>query len=156
MSSRWNPIANTSVYGSLMNALDSIGIKPTLIGRQTSRVLAPMLKGIYQQFTQAEPPKTMDQFLIGYKTAMKVLNILDIERFEVSYSKGVLSVKIPDCMWLDLLNFGKAQGYKACALCSHSIMTTGLISALDLGDVSDIKVENTDSVCNLKFVIQEK
>ena len=154
MSSRWNPIANTSVYGSLMNALDKIGIKPTLIGRQTARVLAPTLKGIWQQFTQAEPPKTMDQFVIGYKTAMKILNILDFESFEVDYSKGVLSVKIPDCMWLDLLNFGKSQGYKACAICSHSIMTTALISAMDLGDVSDIKVENKDKVCYLKFVIQ--
>jgi hypothetical protein len=41
-------MANVLLCGSLMNVLDNIGIKPTLIGRQTARVLAPMIKDIAQ------------------------------------------------------------------------------------------------------------
>ncbi|WXG42205.1 MAG: hypothetical protein WED07_15810 [Candidatus Freyarchaeum deiterrae] len=152
---RWNPIANVLLYGSVLSALDKIGIKPTLIGRQTARVLTPMVNGISKQFAGDEHAKTMDKFIIGYKAAMKNLNIVDIENFEIDYSKGVLSMKVPDCMWLDLANFGKSQGYGACALCGVSIFTTALIS-IDLGDVLDIKVENKDKVCYLKLVIQEK
>ncbi|WXG42208.1 MAG: hypothetical protein WED07_15825 [Candidatus Freyarchaeum deiterrae] len=154
--SRWDPVGNFLVYGSLLNALDKIGIKPTLIGRQTARVLAPTLKDIYQKFSGNESAKTMDQFIIDYKAAMKNLNLLDRESFEVDYSKDVLSVKVPDCMWLDILNFGKSQGYKTCALCSHSIFAAAMISTMDIGEVLDIKVENKEKICYLKFAIQEK
>jgi hypothetical protein len=153
--SRWNPIANVLLYGSVLSALDKIGIKPTLIGRQTSRILAPIVNDISKKFAGEEHAKTMEQFIIGYKTAVKNLNILDIEGFEINYSKNVLSMKVPDCMWLDLANYGKSQGYGACALCGVSIFTTALIN-IDLGDVSDVKIENKERVCNLKFVIQEK
>ncbi|WXG42206.1 MAG: hypothetical protein WED07_15815 [Candidatus Freyarchaeum deiterrae] len=155
--SRWDPIANVLLCGSLLSALDKIGIKPTLIGRQTARVLAPMIKDIAQKYAEAEQPaKTMDQFIIDFKTALKHLNVFDRESFEMNYSKGVLSMKVTDCMWLDMLNFGKSQGYKTCAFCGAGIFTTALISTLDLGEVSDIKVENKEKVCNLKLAISEQ
>ncbi len=74
---RWDPVANFLVFGSLLNALDKIGLKPTLIGRQTARVLAPTLKDVYQKFSGTESAKTMEQFIIDYKTAMNNLNLLE-------------------------------------------------------------------------------
>ncbi len=59
-------------------------------------------------------------------------------------------------MWLDILNFGKSQGYKTCALCGHSIFAAAMISTMDVGEVLDIQVENKENVCNIKFTIQEK
>ena len=153
---RWDPMANVLVYGSLLYVLDKVGVKPALIGRQTARVLAPMFKNISQKYAKADSVKTMDQFLKDAKTAMKKLNIWDQENFEADYSKGVLSVKIPDCMWLDLANYGKSQGYSACALCGVSVFLTALISTENLGDVLDVQVDNNERVCSLKLVIQEK
>jgi hypothetical protein len=155
---RWDPMAEVLLVGSLLSALDKIGIKPTLIGRQTARVLAPMINDIAQKYAEAEQvAKTWDQFIVDYKTAIKNnLNVYDRESFEMNYSKGVLSMNITDCMWLDMLNFGKSMGYKTCAFCGASVFTTALIATLGLGDVTDIRVENKEKVCSLKLVIQEK
>lgn len=155
--SRWDPMANVLLCGSLLIALDKMGIKPALLGRQTARVLTPMMSDIAKNFAKrGEVAKTMDQFIIDFKTATKHLNFLDRESFEMNYSEGVLSMKVPDCMWLDMLNFGKSQGYKTCALCGVGIIITALIAALNLGEVLDIRIDNNEKVCNLKFVISEK
>ncbi|WXG42207.1 MAG: hypothetical protein WED07_15820 [Candidatus Freyarchaeum deiterrae] len=154
--SRWDPMANVLVYGSLLHVLDEVGVKPALIGRQIARVLAPMFKNFSQKYAKAGSVKTMEQFLKDSKTAMKKFNIWDQENFETDYSNGVLSVKVPDCMWLDLANHGKSQGYSACALCGVSVFLTAFISTENLGDVLDIQVDNNERVCFLKLVIQEK
>lgn len=154
---RWDSMANVLLCGSLLIALDKIGIKPALLGRQTARVLAPMMSDIAKNYAKREEvAKTMDQFILDFKTATKHINFLDRESFEMNYSGGILSMKVPDCMWLDMLNFGKSQGYKTCALCGVGIITTALISALNLGEVLDIQIDNNEKVCNLKFTISEK
>lgn len=68
-------MANVSVCGSLLIALDRMRIKPALIGRQTARILIPIMNKIAKNYAElGEVPKTVDQFIIDFKTATKHIN----------------------------------------------------------------------------------
>ncbi|MEM3587537.1 MAG: hypothetical protein QXO71_09475 [Candidatus Jordarchaeaceae archaeon] len=138
------------MYGTLLRALESVGLNPMLITRNASQVLSKMFDGPAKQVLGIQHPSTLEE-LITKLGALKTSG-----KYEVSHAEGVINLKLVDCMYLPLNNYGKSIGYKSCPMCAQSLLISGSIKALNLGEVKDIQVENNGNICQLKITLSEK
>ncbi|WXG41738.1 MAG: hypothetical protein WED07_13410 [Candidatus Freyarchaeum deiterrae] len=150
-----NPYHNAMIFGTMLCALDKMGIKPTLIARQTSAVLAPIIGGLSKQLLGKTLPSNMEEFLPQLQESLKTSGILN-PKSEISYSNGVLSSKIIDCMYLTMAGFGKSLGYKACPMCAAALILSSALKAINIAEVVDAQVENKEDTCIFKLKLMEK
>ncbi|WXG39390.1 MAG: hypothetical protein WED07_00915 [Candidatus Freyarchaeum deiterrae] len=143
------------VFGTILGSADKMGIKPMLLGRQSSKVLGPMIGSLAQQFIGKEPPKNMPELVRDLETLGKSTGVLGKE-FELSYSENKFSMKIKECPWLEMAKYGKSIGYNACPLCASSIIMMGAIEGMGLSQVIGINVENKDTICQLKLGTEQE
>ncbi len=145
-----NPLYNAICFGTILSALDKIGISPPIIVRQTSELLTPMLKDILKLVgVEEELPKSMDEalrFIKGFLMRDKVMEKLDWD-----VSEDTINLRATGCMFLDLANFGKTLGYKACPICIGVLMMCVFTSILKLGSMSKAEFENNGNECSIKI-----
>ncbi|MBS7249683.1 MAG: hypothetical protein KIH08_03690 [Candidatus Freyarchaeota archaeon] len=142
------------VFGTILSAADKMGINPTLLGRQSSKILGPMLENLAQQFLGMAPPKTIEEFMKDLEIVGK--NFVFGKEFQLSYSGNNLSMKLVQCPWLEMCKYGKSIGYKACPLCATSVMLMGAIEATNIVQVMGVNVDNNETVCQLTVKMEPK
>ncbi|MEM3587163.1 MAG: hypothetical protein QXO71_07590 [Candidatus Jordarchaeaceae archaeon] len=148
-----NPLYGAIFFGTLLSALDKIGLKTQLISRQASGVLSQLLEGPAEHVLDGKHPQTVEELLTNFQK----LNISrTLGKFEYSFSNGVITMKFVDCMYLPLNGFGKGIGYKACPMCAQALLLSAALKALNLGEVKDVQVENNENTCLLKIVLAEE
>ncbi len=150
---KFNPEYNAIILGMLLSAADKMGINPVLLGRQTSRLLAPLLDGIFKQYIGRGPSSNPEQLLEDIKTIVKAGEISDPEGLELEYSENRFNMKVIECMYLDMANYGKTLGYNACPMCIAGVFFMGLVNSLGIGEVLDFTVENKENSCTLKIIV---
>jgi hypothetical protein len=143
------------VFGTILSSADKMGINPMLLGRQSSKVLGPMIGNLAQQTINKNPPKTMEELVKDLETFVKGSDIFG-KGFELNYSGNTFSMKINECLWLEMCKYGKTIGYKACPLCSTMIIMMGLIEAMGISQVVGINVDNNEATCELKMAMEQK
>ncbi|MEM3564264.1 MAG: hypothetical protein QXR19_13595 [Candidatus Jordarchaeaceae archaeon] len=143
------------VFGTILSAADKMGINPMLLGRQSSKILGPMVENLAQQFLGMAPPKTMEELVKDLEIVGKNFGVFGKE-FECSYSGNNLSMKIVQCPWLEMCKYGKSIGYRACPLCATSVMLMGTIEATNIVQVMGINVDNNEAVCRLTVKMEPK
>lgn len=143
------------VFGTILSAADKMGINPLLLGRQSSKILGPMVENLAQQFLGMAPPKTMEEIVKDLEIVGKNFGVFGKE-FEWSYSGNNLNIKIVQCPWMEMLKYGKSIGYKACPLCATSVILMGTIEATNIVQVLGINVDNNETVCQLTVKMEPK
>jgi hypothetical protein len=153
---KFNPVYNAIILGILFSAAEKIGITPVLLGRQTSRLLAPLLDDLFKQFIGKTLSLNNGDLLRDIKKIVQAGEISDPEKLELSVSGNCVTLKLADCMYLDMANYGKTLGHDCCPMCIAGVFMTGVFSSLNVGDVLDFKVENKENNCIVKLTILEK
>nr|MDO8082884.1 hypothetical protein [Candidatus Freyarchaeota archaeon] len=153
---KFNPVYNAIILGILLSAAEKIGINPVLIGRQTSRLLAPLLDSLFKRFIGKTLSLNNGNLLEDIKKIVKTGEISDPEKLELTFSGNCVTLKLADCMYLDMANYGKTLGHDCCPMCIAGVFMTGVLSSLDTGEVLNFKVENKENNCIVKFAILEK
>jgi hypothetical protein len=151
-----NPLYAAITIGSLMGALDKIGVKPTLIARQSAAILAPMLSSMAAQENENKSASNKEEFIKIFRDGIRTGNIADAEAFEANWSGNILKAKITDCMWLPLSGFGKGIGFSTCPMCLMCFTAASGFKGLRLGEISDFKAETRGDICNLEIRIVEE
>jgi hypothetical protein len=148
-----NPGYGAAFFGTILNALDRMGITPMLISRSASGVLSQLFEGPVKQVLGGKRPSTVEELMTQIE---KLETSRASEKSERSFSNGVITMKFVDCVYLPLNGFGKGIGYKACPMCAQALMLSGSLKALNLGEVKDIQLENSENTCVLKLKLVEK
>jgi hypothetical protein len=149
-----NSLYNAIAFGTLLTSLDKMGIKPALVARQTNRVLSPIVADLAKKIYNEEPSKDINGFIKHVKEAMVKGGFADPEKSEISATDSTINMKFVNCMYQDLANFGKSQGYAACPLCVVNLILSGRLGELGV-DVSNVKLENKDNVCSVKVELMK-
>ncbi|WXG41756.1 MAG: hypothetical protein WED07_13500 [Candidatus Freyarchaeum deiterrae] len=148
-----NSLYNAIAFGTVLTALDKMGVNPSLVARQASRVLAPMMKELGKQISTQTDAKNLKEFISSWDKIMETAQFADPKGTEASVSNNTLYMKLTNCMFNDMANFGKSQGYPACPICIVNLMVISFIGAQGIGEVADSKVENKENVCKLKVSV---
>jgi hypothetical protein len=148
-----NPLIGASFFGTLLSALDKMGLNPQLISRNASGVLSKLFDGPAKQVLGEKRPSTVEELMTQIE---KLKTSRATEKSEHSFSDGVITMKFVDCMYLMLNGYGKGIGYKACPMCAQALLLSASLKALNLGEVKDIQVENNENICVLKLELTEK
>lgn len=146
---------NAIVYCNVFLAADKMGVTPILLGRQASKVLAPVLDPLFKQIAGNTSPKNIEEFI---KTIVKVGKDTGLYQIEVEEdsNENMHKEKITNCIWREMAKYAKTLGCKACPLCGIAVTIMGAIYALGLGEVNRFEAENNDNVCILKLKIDKK
>lgn len=147
-----NPTHGAAFFGTILNALNRMGITPMLISRQASGLLSKLFEGPAKLILGEKRPSTVEELI----TQIKLKTSGASEKFEHSFSNGVITMKFIDCMYLPLNGFGKSIGYKSCPMCVQALLLSAALKTLNLGEVKDIQVENNENTCLLKLLLTEK
>ena len=148
-----NPFYGAIFFGTILSALDKMGLNPPLISRQASGVLSQLFEGPAKQILGEKRPSTVEELITQM---VKLKTSRPLENSEHSYSNGVITMKFVDCTYLPLNGYGKGIGYKACPMCAQALLLSGSLKALNLGEAKDIQVENNENTCVLKLKLAEK
>nr|MDO8081103.1 hypothetical protein [Candidatus Freyarchaeota archaeon] len=148
-----DPLYNTLAFGAILVALDKLGVNPMLTARYTSRVLGSMLIELVRQAKSTSLANNLEEFVQNWAGTVRTFRFLDPEKSEISLSGKTIFMKIVDCMYKGLADFGRSQGYPACPLCPINLIMAGYLKARGIGEVLDIKVENSENVCKVKMVV---
>lgn len=132
-----------------------MGINPILLGRQSAKILAPLITSLAQQLLGMPAPKNMEELLKELEIFGKKFRVLGKE-FELNYSGNIFKTKIVECSWKEMCKYGKSIGYKACPLCIAMIMLMSVIEAMGLSQVFGFNLDNNDSVCEIKLTLEQK
>ena len=147
-----NPLYFAITFGAILSALDKIGMHPNLIARQSARLLSPII-GEISKTIGGKNPSNMEEAKEFFEGAMK--NGDACSAIETTASRNRLSSKITDCIFSPLADFVKTLGYDSCPVCAVSIILSGGLKAWGLGEISHIKVETNENVCNLEINMLE-
>nr|MDO8081102.1 hypothetical protein [Candidatus Freyarchaeota archaeon] len=148
-----NPLYNAIAFGTLLTSLDKLGLKPMLVARQATRILAPIIANLAKQIYGQEPSKNLAEFVENWKVMIKKTSLVDPDKSEISLADKVISMKLTDCMYQAMADFGKSQGYPACPLCIINLILLSLIKAQGIGEVIDFSSKKSETVCLVKMVI---
>jgi hypothetical protein len=150
-----NDMFNGIVFGTILSSADKIGINPVLLGRQASKVLAPLIENFAQQFLGVSAPKDMNELVKDLEIFGKKFGVLGKE-FELSYTGDSFKIKSVECPWKEMAKYGKTIGYKACPICVITIMVMATIEAITHSQVFGLKIENNESTCEVKILLEQK
>ena len=145
-----NPFYGAVIFSVVLSSLDQVGLSPMFVARLSAGVLAQMLDGPAKHILGAKPPTTVEELMIQME------KLKTSRTSEKSYSNGVITMKLVDCMYLNTNSYGKSIGYKACPMCAQALLLSASLKALNLGEVKDIQFENNENTCVLKLELVEK
>ncbi|MGQ9722358.1 MAG: hypothetical protein ACUVXA_13665 [Candidatus Jordarchaeum sp.] len=143
------------VFGTILRSADNMGVKPTLLGRQSAAVLGPIINDLAQKFIGKEAPKTREELLTDIETMGKVSGVLGKE-FEITHTQNTINIKVVECPWVEMGKYGKTIGYKACPLCGIIVLLMGALEAQNISRVVNISAVNNDTVCELGLEEEQK
>ncbi|MEM3586395.1 MAG: hypothetical protein QXO71_03640 [Candidatus Jordarchaeaceae archaeon] len=146
---------NGLALGIILSAADKIGINPILLGRQSAKLLAPMLSGLVKQFLGVPTLKNMEEFLKELEVFSKNFGVLGKEP-ELNYTGNILKIKVVECYWKEMSKYGKSMGYKACPLCIAAMMMMSVIEGLGLNQVLGLKSESNGAACEVELALEQK
>lgn len=146
---------NGLVFGTILSSADKMGINPMLIGRQSAKILAPMIDGLAQQFLGLPAPKNMEELLKELEILGKNFGVLGKE-FELNYTENKIELKVVECPWKEMSKYGKSIGYKACPLCVIEIMLMGAIEGAGLSQIFGFNLENSEATCKIEAALEQK
>ncbi len=150
-----NIFNNAVIFGSLLSALENMGIPTTLTSRRTADVLKGVLKIVDRVLLGREPASTLDELPKDFTDAVK--NSKFVENVEVTLKDNTMTGTLTGCMYL---GFGKIAkdllGYKGCPICALAVVGAGTVEALGFGQVTDMSVTTEGKTCHLKMKIESK
>jgi hypothetical protein len=150
-----NPVFIAVGICSLLSSLDKMGVTPTLVARQTSKVIGPVLADFGKMTigtTKMEAP-TLNEFVAGLKMALKMGGLADPDALEMSKTAEGFTVKWVDCGLKDMANAAKLFGYHDCPLCLPGVIVAGLLGSYQVADVREMKVEKDGNTCMMHIQI---
>jgi hypothetical protein len=150
-----NPVFTAVGICSLLSSLDKIGVTPTLVARQASKVIGPVLADFGKMTigtTNMEAP-TLNDFVVGLRMALKMGGLADPDALEMSKSGDGFTVKWVDCGLKDMANAAKLFGYRDCPLCLPGVIVAGLLGAFHVADVREMKVEKNGNTCMMHIQV---
>ncbi|WXG46780.1 MAG: hypothetical protein WED05_09015 [Candidatus Atabeyarchaeum deiterrae] len=150
MTRTLNPMFTAIGVCSLLSSLDKMGITPTLIARQASKVIGPVLAD-FGKMTLG-PGKEMratnlDEFVAGLRIAAQVGGLADPQAVEASQSNQEITIKWSDCGLKDMVYAGKLFGYSSCPLCLPGVIIVGLLDVFHMAEIREMKVEKSGNTC---------
>nr|MDO8079417.1 hypothetical protein [Candidatus Freyarchaeota archaeon] len=157
-SDRYDALAYSTslIFGTILSAADKMGIKPMLLGRQASKIIASIFGELSRQIQDKEPASNLEELIKDTENITKSFSSILNVGIEASFSDNCYTEKIIDCPYLEMAKFGKSWGYKACPLCGIMLIMMGSISALGFAEILDAKIENNKNTCVLKILIEQK
>ena len=148
-----NPTYVAIAFGSILTALDKMGIKPSLILRQSSVVLEP-LAGFVTSSSGVSIPKDLDEYAELLDVSIKYGNACsDIKSI---HSGNSIKSNITDCMFMPIAEFAKTLGYDSCPVCIVNLIGSSMFKGFGLGEVSSFKTETTGNVCSIEISLIEE
>ena len=108
-----HPFYNAFFFGTLLSALEKMGINPMLITRQTAKILGPQAELLAKDLTgDKDSPATMDELAKLLEQTIQDTKCAD--QVEGKFSGNSFSMKITNCMYQELADYGKSLGYNNC------------------------------------------
>lgn len=148
-----NPLYNAICFGTLLSALDKIGVSLPIVARQTSQLLEPLMKDFLKGLIGSNDlPKNLNEIK---EVIEKLVNVGGIGETKVEVADNTLIVSGKDCMYIDMSNFGRTLGYQTCPMCVISLMLIALVSVPKIGVVTDTVVETKGNECSIKIKVEE-
>lgn len=148
-----NPLYNAICFGTLLSALDKIGVSLPIVARQTSQLLEPLMRDFLKGLIGANDlPKNLREVK---EVIEKLVDVGGIGETKVEVSGNTLTVSGKDCMYIDMSRFGRTLGYPTCPMCVISLMLIALINVSKIGVVTDTIVETNDNECKIKITVEE-
>jgi hypothetical protein len=149
-----NPLFNALGICALLSSLDKMGLNPSLIARQTAKVLGPVLAE-FGKSTLGDKnmyASNMDEFMKGLKMAVKIGGLADPEALQVSQSEGSCTFKWSDCGLKDMSSAAKLFGYNKCPLCLPGVIVAGLIDVWHIIDFRYVTVDKNGDICSINLL----
>ncbi|MEM1717740.1 MAG: hypothetical protein QXF49_00130 [Thermosphaera sp.] len=147
-----NPLYNAICFGTLMSAIDKIGIPLPLVARQASEILAPIVKDLAKTILGNEKlPEKLSELMSFAKEVLERNGVA--EKIEMRITESQVKMRILRCMYLDVAGFSKTLGYSACPICLYVLMFAAALSAIKLAEVSKATFENNGSECNIELTL---
>lgn len=144
------------IFGTILSAADKIGINPMILGRQASKILAPILGELSAQLQVNKIPSNLGELVKEIENVSKKFSSPLGMEVEVDFSGNCYTHRVTNCAYLGMAKFGKSVGYKACPLCGVMIILMGGLSALGTVEILDAKVENDEKICIIKILLEQK
>jgi hypothetical protein len=144
------------IFGTVLSAADKMGIKPMLLGRQASKIMAPIINELSKKLQDKKAPSNLKELVEDLEIINKSLSSIMNYEIETSFSNNCYTEKLTNCAYIEMAKFGKSMGYNACPLCGITIILMGGISALGIAEILDTKVENNENACTLKIFLEPK
>ncbi|MBS7287792.1 MAG: hypothetical protein KIH01_03355 [Candidatus Freyarchaeota archaeon] len=148
-----NPLYNAICFGTLLSALDKIGVSLPIVARQTSHLLEPLMKDFLKGFIGSNDlPKNLNEVK---EVIEKLVDVGGIGETKVEVADKMLTVSGKDCMYIDMSNFSRTLGYPTCPMCVISLMLVALVSVPKIGVVTDTIIETKGNECSIKIKVEE-
>ncbi|MGQ9722382.1 MAG: hypothetical protein ACUVXA_13785 [Candidatus Jordarchaeum sp.] len=150
-----NTFNNAVIFGSLLSALENMGIPTTLTARRASDVLKGILKVVDKVLLGKEPATSLEELPKDFMEAVK--NSQFVEEVDVKVSNNVMSGTLKNCIYL---GFGKIAtallGYERCPICALCMVGAATVEALEFGQVTDMNIKTNGNICHLEMKIEPK
>ena len=147
-----NPLFNAVEICSLLSSLDRMGITSALIARQTVNVVGPVVANFGKMTIGTEMEvKSLDDFAKFMGMALEIGGLADPKATVISKSGNGYTLKWVDCSQKDMIEAGKLFGHSGCPICLPSIVVSGLLGALKIADVKELKVERSSNTCTMQM-----
>jgi hypothetical protein len=101
-------------------------------------------------------PSTIEEFCKICTEMFRPSQTADPDKSKLSYSDGVITMKVVDCAYLTMAELGKSLGYKACPLCIQAFMLAVFTRAANISEIEKYQVENSGDTCIVKLKLLEK
>lgn len=151
-----NPLYNAICFGTLLSALDRIGVSLPIVARQASELLTPMLGNIMKILLgDRKVPESLSEVKVLAKEIIMERDKI-VEKLEMDVSKNQIETNVTGCMYLDIAKFSKSLGCNACPTCLFALMMSAFISALKLGTVSEATFVNDGDECHVRLVLLDR
>ena len=152
MTRTMNPLFNAVEICSLLSSLDKMGVTSTLVARQTAKVVGPVLADFGKMTIGTEMKAgSLSDFITLMNSALEIGGLADPKATLMTKSENGYSLKWVDCGQKDMVEAGKLFGYPGCPICLPSVVVAGLLGALKIGDVQEMKVDRSGNTCTMQI-----
>ncbi|MEM3587164.1 MAG: hypothetical protein QXO71_07595 [Candidatus Jordarchaeaceae archaeon] len=158
MSAKIDPFIDALFIGTVISALDKLGVNPMLMIRQATSIIASAEASLKGKVDEKPPSlaKNIEEFCKICTELFRPTQTADPDKSEISYSNGIINMKLVDCAYLTMADLGKKLGYKACPLCMQAFMLASTTRSAKIAEVENFQVENNGDTCIAKLKLLEK
>lgn len=151
-----DPFIDALILSTVMSSLDKMGLNPMLVARQGARIIAPTIGAGLQQTVGSHMPTSLEDHCKVSEDCFKAGQTADPDKTKVSCSDNVITMKVVDCAYLTMADFGKSLGYEACPICVQAFMESALTTAVKIAETESFQVEHSADTCIVKIKLIEK